>query len=442
MSKIVSTKSELAVLRGMTHKNKAIAGTLMGAIDSEHFYSPEAVELYEAIHRNMKELGESPSYRVLIEDPDISESARDYFRDSIPAIQTIPDAKRAAKTLNKYRQKRQLFNLTAMLADRLKQTGKLDIEKTLNETATQLTKIRARKNNDQAFTHFGKGSNSLKIVNSILDDDISEDTIPTGIKAFDNESRGFARGALVTIGANSGGGKSVTASALAVNMASMGYKVVLVPLEMSRKEMTARIMANVCNTDLDKILGQTYVEGEKEKVRKRFKRWSKKTAALGGQYTIYKPDEDQTIEEIYAALSAHHADVTIVDYIGLLKGVDGDDQVRALGQVARYSKINAENTNRVNILCCQLTDDGKIKYSRAISEHSAYCWIWQATEETKETGITKVNQLKSRNSRGFPFLIRIVYARMQIHDVDVDDGSDSSSLAPTSKALPNLAADI
>ncbi len=205
--------------------------------------------------------------------------------------------------------------------------------------------------------------------------------------------------------------------------------------------MTCRIIANVTKTDLTKIIRQQLATGEKELVRKRFKRWLKKVKAKGGRYTVFKPEEDMTIEEIMASINAYDCDVAIIDYISLLKGVDGDDQVRALGQVARYAKINAEVTHRVNILLCQLNDEGKIKYSRAISEHSANCWIWNATKEAKETGIVKIEQPKSRNSLSFPFLVRINYATMSVHTVDVGDESESlGSVKDSKKRLPNLAA--
>lgn len=443
MSKIVSIKSELAVLRGMCHRDKKIAGTLISAIDDSYFYSPESVEIYSAIVRNMGELGTPPSYRLLIEDPEISDEAREHFRDSTPTIQTVKEAAKATRILNRYRQKRGLFNLAAYVGEQLK-SSRIDIDNTLHRAGTALNVIRSKKSSDDSFIHFGKNNSSLKIVNSILDDDNSEDTIPTGIEAFDTVSGGIARGALFTIGANSGGGKSVMASALAVNMANRGYKVLLVPLEMSKREMTARIMANVTKTDLSDILLQRLATGEKELVRKRFKRWVTKVKEKGGRYTIFKPEEDMTIEEIMASINAYDCDVVIIDYISLLKGVDGEDQVRALGQVARYAKINAENNHRANILLCQLNDEGKIKYSRAISEHSANCWVWKATAETKETGITKIEQIKSRNSLAFPFLVKIDYAKMRILRVDMEDNNDS--LASVSKAktakLPNLASDV
>ena len=441
ITKIVSVKAELAVLRGMTSKDKKIAGTLITGVDENYFFSPESLEIYRAIMRTMGVEGQSPTYRLMLEDPDLSDEAREHFRDSVATVQTIADASKAVRILNRYRQKRGLYNLVAFVSEQLK-SSRIDIDLTLHRTATALNVVRSKKSTDDSFVHFGKNNSSMKLVNSILDDDNSEDIIPTGIDAFDDVSGGLARGALFTIGANSGGGKSVMASQLAVNMASKGYKVLLVPLEMSKREMTCRIIANVTKTDLTKIIRQQLATGEKELVRKRFKRWLRKVKTKGGRYTVFKPQEDMTIEEIMAATNAYDCDVRIIDYISLLKGVDGDDQVRALGQVARYAKIHAEINHCVNILLCQLNDEGKIKYSRAISEHSANCWIWNATKETKETGVTKVEQPKSRNSLSFPFLIRIDYATMSIHKVDVGEESESlGSVKENKKRLPNLASD-
>lgn len=445
--KIVSPSAELAVLRGMCHRDKAIAGTLVRNIDESYFYSPESVELYQAILRNMGESGETPTYKLLIVDPEISEEARSHFRDSTAVVQTIADANKATRVLNKYRQKRGLFNLGAFIGEQLK-TSRTDVDAVLQKVSDGVNRIRAKKSTADSFLHFGKNNSSLKLINSILDDDNSEDIVPTGIEAFDEVSGGFSRGALVTIGANSGGGKSVMASQLAVNMASMGYKVLLVPLEMSKREMTCRIMANVTGFDLTKIMLQKLATGEKELIRKRMKKWIRKVKAKGGRYTIYKPESDMTIEEVMAATSAFDADVRIIDYISLLKGVDGDDQVRALGQVARYAKIHAENTGSINVLLCQLNEEGKIKYARAISEHSANSWIWIANKETKETGITKVEQPKSRNSLSFPFIIKIIYNLMRIESVKMDDtmnmGSEEGEVVTKKKRkeLPNLAVDV
>ena len=438
MAKIVSPRAELAVLRGMTHKDKKIAGSLLAQVDESYFFSDESRELYEGIRRHMKETGTSPSYRLMIEDPDLSEEARSHFRDSVTTVQSIDDANKAAGILNKYRQTRGLFNMAAQINQKM-QGSKIDIDGLLEETSTALNIVRSKKSTQDAFLHFGRNNNSSSMVKSILYDDNSEQVIPSGIKTYDTVSGGFARGSLVTIGANSGGGKSTLAAAMAIKMASLGYKVLMVPLEMSKREMTGRIMANVTKTNLSKILLQRLATGEKDLVYKRHRMWEKRVKAKGGRFTIFKPQEDMTIEEVMAAISAYECDVVIIDYISLLKGVDGDDMWRALGSVARYAKINAEVENRVNILLCQVSDDGKIRYARAISEHSSNSWIWVATKESKETGETLIEQPKSRNSLAFPFRVKMVYEYMRVEDMPQDDSlgqvhSDDEKGGKTSKS--------
>jgi len=210
---------------------------------------------------------------------------------------------------------------------------------------------------------------------------------------------------------------------------------------MSKKEMTARIVANITNTDFSDLWLQKLKGNEKDHVRLKYKKWVKRAKKRGGRYTIFKPEEDMTIEEIMASINAFDVDVVIIDYISLLKGVDGDDQVKALGRVARYAKINAENSNRVNILICQVNEEGKLKYSRAISEHSSNSWIWISTPEIKNDGwVVKVDQPKSRNSLSFPFLMRIDGAKMRVYGVDMQESESLASVKKKGKELPNLAA--
>lgn len=444
--KIASPKAELAVLRGMCFKDKKVAGTLLANTDSSFFYTPESVELYETIKKIMGETGESPSYRLLLEDPDLSKEARAHMRESQPTVHTPADAKKAVSNLEKYRKRRGLFNLAADIKRQM-EAPKVDIDQVLHRMTTAISVIRAKKATDESFLHFGKNNNSMKVVDSILYEDNSIDVIPTGIEAFDSISGGIYRGALFTIGANSGGGKSIMATVLSKQIAEMGYKVVLVPLEMSKKEMTTRLMACVCGVDFSDLWLQRLATADRDRIRKKFRKWMKRVKEKGGRLTIYKPEQDETIEEVYAATAAYEADVNIVDYIGLLKGMDGDDQVRALGAAARYGKINAENTGRANVMLCQLTDEGKIKYSRAITEHSSLSWTWTATPESKETGVTKIEQPKSRNSMAFPFYVKIDYAKMQIHSMDLNESDDGSlgevgGKKKRKEVLENLAADV
>lgn len=432
--KVTSPRAELAVLRGITHKNKQVAGTLISSIDESYFDNPESVEIYSAVKKYMATTGEAPTYKLMLEDLDLSENARTFFRDSEATIQSIEDAAKASKILNRYRQLRGLYSLAAKI-DKEMQSGRIDLEALMEDASLDIAKIRSRKSSKDAFTHFGKNNSSTELIKDLLYNDHQDDTIPTGIKPFDAQSGGLMRGGLTTVGASSGGGKSLLANQLAINVATMGYRVLIVPLEMSKVEMSARILANKSGLDVTRILQHRLATDERELAYKKYELWVKRVKAKGGRLTIFKPEEDMSIEELFAAIGSYECDMVIIDYISLLKGADSDDAWQKLGAMARVAKINAETTNRVNVLLCQVNDEGKIRYARSISEHSSNSFIWVTKKEEREKpiGRIRIEQPKARNSKSFPFEVGFEWASMRI--VDVESTADVGSVP---EPLPNM----
>jgi replicative DNA helicase len=436
--KIVSPRAELTVLRAICHKNPKIAGAVLGSVDDSYFDSPESVELLKAMKKHLTLTGKVPTYKLMIDDPEISTESRSFFRDSDTTVQSLEEAHKAVRILNRYRQVRSLYTMAAGI-DREMQKGKIDIDALLESVSGQIASARTSKTTKDAFLHFGRNNSSLETVKDMLYGEENDDTIPTGIRPFDEQSGGLMRGSLVTIGASSGGGKSLMANQLAVNLATQGYKVVIVPLEMSKMEMTSRILANRSGIDVTKIMQRRLASGEKEKVYATYEKWVKKVKKRGGRLTIFKPEEDMDIEEVFAAVNSYDCDVVIIDYISLLKGADGDDGWQKLGAMARVAKINAESTHRVNVLLCQVNDEGKIRYARAISEHSTNSFIWVAKKEERErdVGRIRIEQPKARNSRSFPFEVGFEWAAMRIVDIDA-----SEEVGDVATPMKNLAADV
>lgn len=438
--KIVSPKAELAVLRGMVHKNKIIAGKLLASVDETYFASKESVEIYKAIRNQMTLTGESPPYRLIIEDPDLSEDSREFFRDSQATIQTREDVDKAVKILNRYRQRRGLYDIALAINDALQGSQAIDMPSFLDNLGAQMAGVRTSKSNKNNFLHFGVGSNSKEMVETLLNGKPNEDVIPTGIPAFDQESGGLVRGSLFTLGATSGGGKSMVASKIAREVAKRGFKVVIVPLEMSKVEMTSRFLAAEASVDVTRILQKRLSDAERALVQAKYEKWSRLLRRRGGKLTVYKPTEDVSIDDVFAAVSTYDADVVIIDYISLLAGTDGDDSWQQLGAIARKAKINAEATNRANVLLCQVSEDGKIRYARSISEHSTNSWVWNAPKEEREKpiGRIKINQPKARNSRSFPFEVGFSWQYMDI--VRVDDASPD--VGDVTEPMKNLTSDL
>lgn len=439
-TKIVSPRAELAVLRGMTHKDKKIAGTLLSSVDESYFQADESKEIYKAIKDNMSKSGEVPPFRLVVEDPDLRKTTREYFRDSQATVTTTEEAVKAVKILNRYRQLRGLYEIALKIDSTLQADDRLEIDVLMDDVSAKMASVRTSKQVTDAFTHFGKNNNSLELVDQLLNGDASDDTIPTGIKPFDEQSGGLMRGSLTTLGATSGGGKSVMALQIAINQAELGYKVIVVPLEMSRVEMTSRLMANIVKLDVTRILQKRLTQDERDMAARKFKKWLRKVKRAGGRLTVFKPLEDVSIDDVFSATASFDADTVIVDYISLLAGTDGDDNWKKLGAVARVAKINAESTNRANVLLCQVSEEGKIRYAGAISEHSSQSWVWvtKKEEREKQVGRIKIEQPKARNSKSFPFEIGIHWEFMRV--VSVADVS--GDVGDVTEPMKNLTTDL
>jgi hypothetical protein len=216
---------------------------------------------------------------------------------------------------------------------------------------------------------------------------------------------------------------SSLAAQLAINWANMGESVTMVSLEMSAEEMTARLMANAAEIDVRKILFRKMSKDEKVKYWDSYKKFIKEKKKVGGSFNIFKPRQDMSIEDITASTFPLNSRILIIDYISLLKGVDGDDAWQKLGAVARYCKVYAESKNIIVVLLCQVSDDGKIRYAQAIKEHANYAWIFVSTKTTRENEILNIEQLKARNGRMFDFSLR---ARLDVMRItDLEPGEDS-----------------
>ena len=134
------------------------------------------------------------------------------------------------------------------------------------------------------------------------------------------------------------------------------------------------------------------------------------------------------MQELLTLIEPYGDKVVFVDYIGLVGGVDGDDFWRKLGSAARYCKRWAEAHNNIVVLLAQLSDEGVVRYSRALKEHSDGMWSWVAGQEERESGIMTIIQQKARTV-GSPadFMLKFDFPHMLVDDLaeeDLDKGEE------------------
>jgi hypothetical protein len=105
----------------------------------------------------------------------------------------------------------------------------------------------------------------------------------------------------------------------------------------------------------------------------------------------------------------------------LLKGVGGDDQWRQLGNAARFGKVFASNNNCLVVMCAQLSEEGAIRYSKAIKDHSDNMWSWVYNKEAQESHVIWIHQQKSRNQKAHSFGLVESFETMTIRDLSDDE---------------------
>jgi replicative DNA helicase len=422
--KLYDTKIEMRALRTLTDSTNNKARSLLASkLNNSFFYDEAALSIYKRIASITRKEGAIPSWEDLVGDPYLDEAAK----EEIQNFEDMKPAKSSEKiallydNINRYRKGRIVY-FNAEKVMKTLSDDVVDIDGLIENSSEALLRAQLGTFSEAKVTNIGLKDNSDEILERLLSKK-KKKVIPTGFYTYDKRNGGFQQPSLVIIAATSGGGKSAMANQLGINMSSAGFKVCLVPLEMTDEETMARTVANVARVDVMKYLFTKITTREEKKTRSAWAAFQKELKRVKGAFRIWEPEEDVSMEEILTMRRPYDDDVIIVDYIGLLKGVDGDDSWRQLGNAARYAKVWSKNNKKVVIILAQLSDEGAIRYSRAIKEHANNMWSWTYTDENRETGLIDIVQQKSRNQEAFDFQLGHDFSTMRMFDLDETDES-------------------
>lgn len=417
--KLYSVDLEMgALLTALKSKDKINRAKFWAKLNEDFFHDDVTKSIYKRI-KKINSKGEFPEFDDLIVDPLLSEETREELSTADVKVRNSESGiKKLYNKLDEYRKVRLIyFNAQQILKTLDNET--VDVDNLVSSLLNTTTKVAIANVAEDDQLVMGVQSNSKKFLDNVLNKG-KLDAVPTGFYTFDERNLGLLWGSLVTLAATSGGGKSLMAVQLGINIARAGKRVRLVPLEMTKEECYARVISNISGITMRKIMNGKLTDNERKKINKKWKAFEKECKKLGGRFTIWDPEEDLTMEDVLNISKPYNDDVIIIDYIGLLSGVDGDDAWQALGRVARYAKIWAKNNKKIVVLAAQLSDDGQIRYSKAIKEHSNLMWTWTYGDENRESGVIDIVQQKARNQDPFDFQLGIDMAKMRIFDLEGD----------------------
>lgn len=425
--KLLSTSLELKAIKSICSADERTASHLLAGLAKDSFYYKPTKEAHGRILSLLKSRGSLPDWSEICNDPAISESTRNVLKAS--EEKPLRSFKRnkvngLLHTLERYRQLRGMLQLADTTLKKLEDEN-VDLDSLMDEASSKLADVRVKRQASESIVHFGKGNNAGKVMKDLLRGK-RKDFVPTGFQAFDKRNGGFHYGSLVVIGANTGGGKSAMANQLLVNMTTLfAEDCCIVPLEMNATEMSARIIGCQTGLEVSKIAQKKLSKDEEKLAIKAYARFVNNLKANETRYSIYVPEQDMTLEEILMVVKPYRYRVVIIDYISLLKGVDGDDQWKKLGAVARFAKIYAKTTNTIVVLLVQLSKDGELKYSKTIAEHANNAWFFVNNGTPgEETTIWDIRQVKARNQQLFNFQLLSHNPCMKITDVEEQSHED------------------
>lgn len=417
MATLYSPAAQAYALRGMCSQKPEISGTLLAGTDESYFHGDESKEAYEAIIKYIGKKGHPPSFKLLIEDLRLSGETREFLSEAEGSPKSFEQAQEVVEKLGAYRHAR-LFYVHCKKGLELLQANKLDMDAIVAQTQETLTSLQIDKDVANQLFHVGKDGNMDALMEEVIYGEDNDQWIPTGWKTFDRTNLGMPRGGLVLIGGASGSGKSHVCLQLAKNQALLGYKVVVVPLEMTEQEEAIRLLANLGQLDSLKISGKKLEDEEKDWLWRRYRKFQRAVEAQGGRLTVFRPKSDVSIEETMAAVHSYGPDLIYIDYLGLLKGADGEDQWRQMGRIARYGKVYAGNHKKIVCMAVQLSEEGRIRYSQMVKEHASLAFAFVATQESRSGEYLIMDMLKGRNQRQQQFTLKVNYATSTVKDLD------------------------
>lgn len=410
----------------------------------EHFSDPRCTEIYTRIMAMVKSRNEMPTYDTMQHDTLLSQESRELLDStSYPAVKTEGDAEQLHFSLETMRKSRVVMGGLSATAE-LMSGEQVDPEEAFS--ILEKTLLEARSDQSDETLEIGADGNFLEATAALLNRK-KPSTIPTGFHEFDAAAGGLPRGGLTTLAASSGGGKSTMGVQIGVNAARAGFKAAIVTLEMHKEQTTGRLDSNLSGVDYTPINKSTCNEMQKTRITKAAAAFYKQVEEKGGRLSVFHRSR-ATLSEIALEMRSLHYDLIIVDYINLLTEEEGisrnSNDAKILGDIAKEAKLQASATNTAWVMLAQLNEQGDVKYSKAIKEHSDNMLTWVYGDAEKESHLIEIYLAKARHSASFKFPLRESFKTQRFEnpgnpdnakDVAIKKSKKGATRHPTAKPM-------
>ena len=345
-----SLEAEQSVLGSILIDSRCVAD-IIGLLKPEDFFLDQNREIYETVY-TMFNFSETIDPVTVLEKMRqlgvYHDNTRDYVQQLMEITPTAANAVRYANIVKDKAMLRGLADASSDIAELVYDQVGTPAE--ILESAEK--KIYALRKGDTGDSLEHIGVTLHKVFDTLTELSQSDSAIPgmsTGLRDLDKKINGLNKSDLFLIAARPAMGKTAFALNIALNVAKKYNKTVAVfSLEMSREQLTMRLLANESFVELQKLLTGKLSEEE----------WTKLAMASAAlSQTDLRVDDNPsiTVAEINAKCRRlDNLGLVVIDYLQLMQGSGygkaSDNRVNVVSDISRSLKIMAKELN-VPVIC-------------------------------------------------------------------------------------------
>jgi replicative DNA helicase len=405
-SKLTELKLLLTTLQNQQPKLRAL---VLGEASREYFgnqYAREIRERMETLLQRGKTLGSS--VEEWYDEPGLSQDAKDFLKGADKKLVKASQGyskDRITKLIHnlklRYRLRVALKGMedgAAMLEGR---AGERQLDAWHEHIQRVLEQFKQGDERSERLT-IGKGQSNAAIQQLVkrYTKTRKGQIVSLGMRALDFYYGGAQRGNVVTLSANSGGGKSVVALNMAINQVSAGFNVCYYSMEMDNDENMHRLIANRAEMDHSVVQVQEagFSKKQKHKISRAIYKLHRVAKAKKSRLTLVDvKDSSFTPQQLEVEVKPYHYDIIYIDYITLFGSSKHTETWKMHLEYSRFLKGMAKRLNCVVVILAQLSDDEQLRYGKAIRDNTDFWFYWTYGEDEMADMETELKTGKARN---------------------------------------------
>ena len=345
-----SLEAEQAVLGSILIDSRCVADVI-GILRPEDFYLQQNRDIYETIYTMFNFSQTIDPVTVLDKMREMGvyqDNSRDYV---LQLMEITPTAANAQRYANIVREKAMLRGLGQAASDITEMVhDQVGTPQEMLETAEK--KIYALRKGERGDSLEHIGTVLHKVFDNLTELSQSDSAIPglsSGLRDLDMKINGLNKSDLLLVAARPAMGKSAFALNIGVNVAKKYNKTVAIfNLEMSKEQLTMRLLASESFVELQKLATGKLSDEE----------WTKLSMAASSlSQTDIRIDDNPTVTvaDINAKCRRlENLGLVVIDYLQLMQGSgygkNSENRVTVVGEISRALKIMAKELN-IPVIC-------------------------------------------------------------------------------------------